>query len=362
MKLTGFCFSLFNACLLCTSFQKNILLSIRKFILHCSDSNSFDIKKPFDRPLERISFDKYVGSYDQFVHGLQTRAIAKIPVNNVESADISKLLMHFGSSMKADDFSISINALAEMKSVSPSWSTIDEFHSVTSPLNKLIQQFTMDEMAHLMSNLGRMGISWIDIEKESRFIDKLGSMLSSLREQQLVDVIWALGITGARSDDLSKQIQSGLIDALIKNFGQFSAFSFSSSLWSLAKMGTRWNSFPPTLRSIIASKTQAIAGGLSPQQSSKVVWALGMLGAQRTLVSIAALERLVLRIGDIKKSQMGNAFTASSMFVGLAKMGVSWSDFSPEMQCELRDQLSRVLQAFDSKVAVTLYSVLLSAT
>ena len=47
-------------------------------------------------------------------------------------------------------------------------------------------------------------------------------------------------------------------------------------------------------------------------------------------VSYQLIEELVMKVNDIKKSQIGNAITASQALTGIAKLGLQWSSIAGE--------------------------------
>lgn len=82
---------------------------------------------------------------------------------------------------------------------------------------------------------------------------------------------------------------------------------------------------------------------LSAQQSSKVIWALGSIGYTMNTIqlplqlssspsSYLLLEELVMKVNEIKKSQIGNAITASQALTGIAKLGLQWTLSSSSSQ------------------------------
>ena len=91
---------------------------------------------------------------------------------------------------------------------------------------------------------------------------------------------------------------------------------------------------------------------LSAQQSSKVIWALGSIGYTMNTIqlplqlssssssssSYLLLEELVMKVNEIKKSQIGNAITASQALTGIAKLGLQWTS-SSSSSSQLSNQL-----------------------
>ena len=82
-------------------------------------------------------------------------------------------------------------------------------------------------------------------------------------------------------------------------------------LWSLGKMGMKWTQLPKDIANQILSRLSGMAPELSPQQSSKVLWALGATGAPLAGRSsfdsefTEFVEICLSNIGKIKKSKIG---------------------------------------------------------
>lgn len=89
---------------------------------------------------------------------------------------------------------------------------------------------------------------------------------------------------------------------------------------------------------------------LSAQQSSKVIWALGSIGYTMNTIqlplqlsssssSYLLLEELVMKVNEIKKSQIGNAITASQALTGIAKLGLQWTSSSSQLSNQLKGSI-----------------------
>jgi len=91
---------------------------------------------------------------------------------------------------------------------------------------------------------------------------------------------------------------------------------------------------------------------LSAQQSSKVIWALGSIGYTMNTIQLSLqlssssssssyllLEELVMKVNEIKKSQIGNAITASQALTGIAKLGLQWTSSSSQLSNQLKGSI-----------------------
>ena len=118
-----------------------------------------------------------------------------------------------------------------------------------------------------------------------------------------------------------------------------------SVLWSLAKIGAAWQHlqldgdvcFSERISQLCTScNTNGDEGskGLTRMWASKVLWALGTLGAPPSCLSNIALNRLVLQSGLGIKSARSFDDDHCVMYTlnGLAKMGIDWSDLSQGAQ------------------------------
>jgi len=184
----------------------------------------------------------------------------------------------------------------------------------------------------------------------------LESLLPSCTDQHVSDIFWGLGSVNFRlRQHASASTQKALLKSFEEKAGRLSGYSLSSALWALAKMGAQWSDLSPQTRSMLPSRLLALSSsqdggqGMSPQQSSKVIWSLGTCGMRFQPSLSPLLDFLVAQVGTIKRSQMGGAVPASQTLVGLAKMGVAWDLLSAVAKEGVLEQVVRVCQSTNDR-------------
>lgn len=104
---------------------------------------------------------------------------------------------------------------------------------------------------------------------------------------------------------------------------------------------------------------QSQSQSLSAQQSSKVIWALGSIGYTMNTIQLPSqlslsspssylfIEELVMKVNEIKKSQIGNAITASQALTGISKLGLQWtsSQLSNQLKGSIFELVIRICQS-----------------
>ena len=92
---------------------------------------------------------------------------------------------------------------------------------------------------------------------------------------------------------------------------------------------------------------------MSPQQSSKVLWALGTLGARLGSQSEHIGKDVLLfhlsSVASQKRSQTGRGVSSSQALIGVAKLGAPWSSFDKPIKIAILDLLSRVCTSGNSR-------------
>lgn len=99
----------------------------------------------------------------------------------------------------------------------------------------------------------------------------------------------------------------------------------------------------------LISKLNNYSFTMSPQQSSKTVWAIGSLGISYDALPESLLETCLENVSKIKKSQMSGAIPAGQILVGLAKTGLPWTKMSTSMKGNTWEQLTRVCQTSNDR-------------
>jgi hypothetical protein len=115
-------------------------------------------------------------------------------------------------------------------------------------------------------------------------------------------------------------------------------------------MGVQWNYFSQDLQDKMPHQIVKLSSSMSPQQSTKVIWALGTLRAKYTDLPQELFDALINNVANIKRSKTGNsAISASQTLIGAAKLGVTFSSLSEPIRYIVLDQLLRVCQSSNDK-------------
>ena len=219
--------------------------------------------------------------------------------------------------------------------------------------------FTAQDFANVLVAGARMNWQWWDkkdVESDSTLANLASALAApqSVSDQNVGDIVWGLGATGLTFD--RDRERGGLKHALLAAFdakaGRLNGYSLSSALWSLAKIGVKWSELKYGTRAeTLPARLLLLAPDMSPQQSSKVIWALGTCGFKYNSDGGAALiiSRLLSNVGGIKRSKMGGAVPASQTLVGLAKLGLTWDAMTAEVREELFEQVVRVCQSTNGR-------------
>ena len=235
-----------------------------------------------------------------------------------------------------------------------SWKSNTEVAILIKYLEPRVPQLNKHELSVVTVSLARLNVNWnndlpakIKLSIESQISELVGSMDSKL----VGDVVWSLGAMSANWLALNGKTTYSLVKSLDSNVQYFNSYALSSALWALAKMGLKWSTLPLNTRQSIPLQLLALEAEMSPQQSSKSIWALGSLGVSYSVISIELLAKLLVNVGEIKRSKMGSAIPASQTLTGLAKLGIPWSQMSASMKGEVWEQLSRVCGSTNDKGA-----------
>lgn len=291
----------------------------------------------------------------KFLGALKTKVEEVTPLTGSEIQELNELVKFHSKSMDSHQLASMISMLGSIKAFSNQWNTRPQtpilLHSISRISSSPVPSFTADDVSQILTGLARMKIDWEVIKKEDAFLRSI-SHLNSLKinEKHIGDIIWSLGVLGASWSSLPVELKELIMNVFERDAAKLTAYSLSSVLWAWAKMGITWRTLSPTVQQIILERIPAFAANLSPQQASKVLWAFGIMGIKvRDLGGVGTVEVLTRRVGDLKKSQMGNAISSSQAFVGLAKMGLQWNSAPRSFQLEILQQLQRICQSYNAK-------------
>lgn len=219
-------------------------------------------------------------------------------------------------------------------------------------VNRVLDELTASDLAAALVGLARCGgTSWERMmEDQGRWDSAITRALPLMDSRNVGDAVWSLGSVGTRWTKLSSSCRKVLITALLSKCKDrsMSSHSLASALWALAKMNAK---LPLGLSLSILDRLADVGADLSPQQSSKAIWALGTLGVgfRDIAAHTGLLTLLLLKVNSIKKSQTGFAVSASQTLTGLAKSGATWEALDVASRRELSEIFSRVCSSLNTK-------------
>lgn len=217
-------------------------------------------------------------------------------------------------------------------------------------VTRVLDELTAPDLAMALVGLARCGGTLWDrmMDDQPRWDSAIARALPIMDSRNVGDAVWSLGSMGARWTQLSPTCRKALTGALLNKCKEksFSSHSLASALWALAKMNAK---LQPGLCSSIVARLEDIGIDLSPQQSSKVIWALGTLGIGYREIPPGLLALLLLKVNSIKKSQTGFAVSASQTLTGVAKSGATWDVLDVASRRELGETFTRVCNSLNTK-------------
>lgn len=302
-----------------------------------------------------------LGPSSDFVQSIRVRSqVEDFDFDKTEREQLNVLLLHHVPGMNKGELASVVVSLGVCSHSGKRWHNSNDGETrnlLREHIMRTSAAFSGKDAANILVALARMNWTWDDLavslSREPAFLTNLQRILQNpdLVEDQLVgDILYGIGALGARVDDLSTGLLQSLLAAFEKKAKRLNSYSLSSALWALAKIGVKRRDLSHSLQETIPSRLLHLCSEMSPQQSSKAVWALGTLGfeyhhdSQRVL-----LESFLSSIGSIKRSKMGSAVPASLTLVGMAKLGLSWHDMSPQIKEGIWEQAVRVFQSTNDR-------------
>jgi hypothetical protein len=299
----------------------------------------------------------------QFMQSLRSCSeIEGFEFDREDRQQLNVLLQRYGPNLEKGELVSVLVSLGRLSQSGALTRTADQQQQATLLQEQIMLQsstFTAQDFANVLVAGARMNWQWWDkkdVESDST-LAHLANALSapqSVSDQHIGDIVWGLGATGLTFD--REREKGGLKHALLAAFdakaGRLNGYSLSSALWSLAKIGIKWNELKYGTRAeTLPARLLLLSPDMSPQQSSKVIWALGTCGFKYDSDGGAALiiSRLLSNVGGIKRSKMGGAVPASQTLVGLAKLGLTWDAMTAEVREELFEQVVRVCQSTNGR-------------
>lgn len=280
--------------------------------------------------------------------------------------------------MDIRDFSITVSAIGKM---APLMGQAEE-KCILSPVYSFLNSYphwssNIADVRYLLFGLASLKAKWSVVNDghrklESTIIDMLKN--ENFNQVLLGDVVWSMGTMRAVWTEISSDLRETIMDNFDGLIGQMSAYSLSSNVWSLVKMGVTWSDFSPSSRTGLVQKLEAMTCMIAsdatmregssnkkkirqftPSQAAKLVWAIGRLdtSSSSTRFPLYIMEALLLQAGGTKKSKMGAAVNENQALIGLAKSGVTWEYLSPKAKTGLLDQFQRVCQSSNDQALVS---------
>ncbi len=235
-----------------------------------------------------------------------------------------------------------------------SWKSNAEVSIFIKWLEPRVSQLNKHELSIVTVSLARLNVNWNnDLPAKFKLLieSQISALMGSMDSKLVGDVVWSLGAMNANWLTMSDKTSNAIIRSLDDSIQYFSSYALSSALWALAKMGLKWPLLPANTRQNMPRRLLELEVDMSPQQSSKTIWALGTLGVNYNDISMELITKLLVNVGEIKRSKMGSAIPASQTLTGLAKLGIPWNQLSPSMKSEVWEQLSRVCGSTNDKGA-----------
>eukprot|EP00601_Ochromonadales_sp_CCMP2298_P000581 CAMPEP_0173171110 /NCGR_PEP_ID=MMETSP1141-20130122/1588_1 /TAXON_ID=483371 /ORGANISM="non described non described, Strain CCMP2298" /LENGTH=533 /DNA_ID=CAMNT_0014093033 /DNA_START=111 /DNA_END=1709 /DNA_ORIENTATION=- len=296
-----------------------------------------------------ISYSELKSDRSTFLDVVKKRAQTASPLRRSEESEVHKLLQVHSASLEASGLSrltynlgTLVTSGAGNSGAGSGRGSRDSASVLLGCVPRVAGQMGAGDVSSLLVGLARMGVKWRDIQRVGVLMDRVEVLIGKADETEIADIMWSLGTMGARWSEV--RWKEALLNSLVLRIRKFSAYTLSSSLWSLAKVGVRWQDFDAAQKFQIMDQIAKVSTKVSPQNASKLLWALGSFGANFRHFPLGLLETLVLRVGDTKKSKMGNALSASHALSGTAKTGLQWTQASGATRAGLWEQVERVCQ------------------
>lgn len=327
-----------------------------------------------------------ISSASQFLQKLSVRKDrASLDFDQRERSAFAAALDKYLPAMSASQTASLISYLGTFTSSRTNWRSGGEdaggsqVGQLKKHLMKVSSQLSASDMAATISGLARMNLDWQRTfpNNKNSFTSRLTTLLDGpsgatsesegeltgkrssgysrgIVGAQLGDVIWGLGSMNARLSVLPKRTRDGLVGSFQREWSNLNTFSLSSALWALSKTGLSWNDIDANTRRALPRRLTELGSKMSPQQSSKVLWALGTMGAKLgSGISKETLLVLITNMASHKRSKTGSAIGESQCLIGVAKLGTQWSLLDRPTKLALLEVFSRVCKAGGSSRGVS---------
>lgn len=177
-----------------------------------------------------------------FVKALRTRASQVSELSYNERADLKILLNnHVTPDMKHQYYVSLVTSISNLKSNSKNWDVSADAKAIfrTIPCAK---DMSYEDISVVLVSFAKIQASFYkDLSTKSDFMSKLACSLPLMKEKTVGDIIWSLGTMDARWSTLSPELQKAIVDSVNIHGASFNAYSLSSVIWALAKMGAKKN-------------------------------------------------------------------------------------------------------------------------
>eukprot|EP00607_Mallomonas_marina_P004577 CAMPEP_0182425342 /NCGR_PEP_ID=MMETSP1167-20130531/11738_1 /TAXON_ID=2988 /ORGANISM="Mallomonas Sp, Strain CCMP3275" /LENGTH=768 /DNA_ID=CAMNT_0024605957 /DNA_START=165 /DNA_END=2471 /DNA_ORIENTATION=+ len=297
----------------------------------------------------------------RFLETLKKRAQNDKELSREEKEALSYLIGLHSPGMTASSLAkvmLNIGTIYSNNNIIPNNKRYSDPHIVIQHLLRVSDSISGVDMAMIFLGLAKSSFNWKSVKGKGKFLGRLLYLLPSMDGRAVGDLLYGFGSIGASWTELSPSFKKALISSIVYHSAKFNANTLSSCLWSLARMGAKWNEFPHDLRKKLPARMVSITGNFSPRQSSKSLWALGTLGANWRDLPKGMLEKHIVNVNRIKRSQLGNAVSASQTMTGIAKIGMEWDFIRPNVQTEILETLERVCLSYNSKgIANSIWAV-----
>jgi hypothetical protein len=189
--------------------------------------------------------------------------------------------------------------------------------------------------------LGKLDITYNSLQCKDVITSRLLAILSSaspVDDKLFTDVVYAASLLSIKWTRLPKPLQQTILTTMAQCLDKLNAFTLTSILSSYANMNMKWSDLPPHMQSAVPHRLTSLQHEMSPQQSSKSLWALGTMGIDHRSLHSSFIDFHLDNVNSIKRSKMGNAMPASQTLTGIAKMSVDWDYCSPKTKTYIWEQ------------------------
>jgi hypothetical protein len=278
-------------------------------------------------------------------------------LSRAEVQELSSLLKHFVPTMYTDSITSLVTSLATLRVFESSRRkhghnnhnnhvtrrSFKEKELILQRTSQLIDRSHDRELPKLLSAMARLDTKLSDLQSSSILVRKMKQNARNMDGRGLTDSLWALGNMHLRwtADTLDNDCKRELLSALETNIQRMNAFQITSVLWSISKIGIKWEFLSNSLQKQTVNKLLKISNQLSYQQSSKILWCLGLMRVRAVDLPRKFLNSLFASVQKTTKNT-NLPLSVSQTLMGLAKMGYTWDVMDKDIQRSICTKLVSV--------------------